>query len=135
MGAAVRYACSQSRLGIKPLWHVRARLVYHDCNIVSLSDQLSVAALDTLAAVLLRLDYEQKLIHESSHSPGRTRLIQRRHVKNNVVKVARLHIRHHVEEFFQAELRRTAGIRRSDCSEIEIVCSRRDGARWLKGFG
>src|SRR5207249_4631548 len=36
-GSAV-HPCCQLRLGIKPLRHVRTRLVYHDCNIVSLSD-------------------------------------------------------------------------------------------------
>src|SRR5262249_36637624 len=126
--------CGRSRLGVKPLRDVRTRLVYHDCNVLSLRDQLSVAALNNLTVVLLCLDHEQKLVHEGSHSPRWTRLIQRRHVEDNVVKIARLHIWHHVEEFFQAQLRRPAGGRRPHCSEVEIVGSGSDGVGWLKSF-
>src|SRR5206468_9825068 len=83
-----RYECHQSRLRIKPLRNVRTRLVDHDRNVVSFSDQLPVAALYKLAVVLLRFDHEQKLVHESSHPPRGTRLLQRGHIKNDVVEVA-----------------------------------------------
>jgi hypothetical protein len=69
------YPCSQLRLGIKPLRDIGARLVYHDCNIVPLRNQFAIAAPDYFAVVLLRLHYDQKLVHESSHSPGGARLI------------------------------------------------------------
>src|SRR5439155_9356668 len=82
------YPCSQLRLRIKPLRDVGTRLVHDDCNIVSLSDQLAVAARNDLAGVLFRLNHEQNLIHESSHSPRGTRLLQRGHIKNDVVEVA-----------------------------------------------
>src|SRR5262249_29511076 len=84
-----RYECRQSRLRIKPLRNVRARLVKHHGNVVSLHDQLPVGALYKLAVVFFRLDHEQELVHESSHPPCGTRLGQRGHVKNNVVEVAR----------------------------------------------
>ncbi len=71
-----RYECRQSRLRIKPLRNVRTRLVNHHRNIVSLRDQLPVAALYKLAVVFFRLDHEQKLVHESSHPPCGTRLGQ-----------------------------------------------------------
>jgi hypothetical protein len=69
------YSCSQLRLRIKPLRDIGARLVYHDCNIVPLRNQFAIAAPDYFAIVLLRLDHDQKLVHESSHSPGGARLI------------------------------------------------------------
>src|SRR6266480_7936517 len=84
-----RYECIRSRFSIEPLRNVGTRLVNHHHNIVSLRDQLLVAALYKLAVVFFRLDHKQKLVHESSHPPRGTRLAQRRHVKNDVVEVAR----------------------------------------------
>src|SRR5438093_3123146 len=83
-----RYECIRSRFSIEPLRNIGTRLVNHHRNIVSLSDQLPVAALYHLTAVLFRLDHDQELVHESSHPPCGTRLGQRGHVKNNVVEVA-----------------------------------------------
>ena len=83
-----RYEYRQSRLRIKPLRDVGPCLVDHDRNVVSFSEQLPVTALDNLAVVLFRLDHEQKLVHKSSHPPRGTRLLQRGHIKNDVVEVA-----------------------------------------------
>ena len=49
--------------------------------------------------------------------------MQMRHVKDDVIKVARLEIWHHVEEFLQTELGRTRA-RRSNRSQIEILRGR-----------
>src|SRR2546423_11828908 len=93
-----------SRFSVKPLRNVGTRLVDHHLNIVSLRAQLPVAALNSLAVVLFRLDHQQKLVHESSDAPRWTGLAKWRHVKNNVVEITCLKVRHHVEEFFQTEL-------------------------------
>src|SRR5262249_59005156 len=102
--------------------NIRTRFVDHHLYIVSLCAQLPIAALNNLAVILFRLDYQQQLVHESRHSPRWTRLVEWRHVENDVVEVARFHIWHHIEESFQADLCRTS-IWGAHGSEVEIIRS------------
>src|SRR6266404_1860832 len=66
------YESRRLRVAMEPLRDVGTRLVDYHCKVVSLRDQLPVAALYNLAVVLFRLDHEQKLVHESGHAPRGT---------------------------------------------------------------
>src|SRR5260370_12587484 len=85
---------------------VGTNFIQNERNIVSFGDKPFARALDGVPAVLFGFDDEQHLIHERSHSPGGTSLLERRHIENDVVEITRFKVRYEVEESLQTELRR-----------------------------
>jgi len=81
-------------------------LIQDNGDIISFGHELGVAAPYELAIALFCFDYEKKFVHKCRHAPSGADRCQRRHVENDIVKIARLEIRHKVEEFLQPELGR-----------------------------
>ena len=109
-----------SILQIEPFRRVGAGFVQDDRYIVPDADERRITAPDNVTIVLFRLDNKQEFIHEACHSQCGGNLPQGRHIENDIIEIARSHVRHEIKEFFQAELRRT-GVARSHAGQIQIV--------------
>src|ERR1700681_588067 len=113
---------SSSQFAVHPLWRVVANLIKEHRNVVSSGNERLIASFDGLTIIFARRDHDQKLVHKWCHSQRGAGLAEWRHIKDDVVEIARLKVRHEVKEFLQTKLGGSSVGRRHRC-EIEILRS------------
>src|SRR5437773_6479022 len=106
-----------------PFGPIGLRLVEDDRHVFALTDELAVTPVHHFLVCCVGLNDEEHLVHKGTKCPSRARRPQWRHVKNDIIEIACLEVRHQIEKSLQTELRGSA-LGRSDRGQVKIVGSR-----------
>src|SRR5436190_6306073 len=115
-----------------PFGPIGLRLVEDDRHVFALTDELAVTPVHHFLVCCIGLNDEEHLVHKRTKGPGRARRPQWWHVKNDIIEIACLEVRHQIEKSLQTELRGSAP-GRSDRGQVKIVRSRIHWPALLKG--